>query len=810
MTRLIKKGFKVAICEQTESPAEAKKRGSAAVVNRDVVRIITQGTLTDDTVLDAKSNNFLLAISVADSDVGVAWVDISTGDFHTISVKNNIASLSSVLGKFNPKEILVCDKIYDSALRPAFTGYENNVTTLTSARFNYESSKKRLTDFYEVSTLEVFGRFSNPEIISCGVLLDYIDITQKGQMPKLLRPKKLINNDFLEIDNASMRNLEIFMSTSGEKANSLMSVINDTITSGGSRLLAQYLGIPLVDIEKISKRYDMVDFFANNNDMRIKVRYLLGLTSDIERSLSRISCMRGGPRDLAAISSSLDLVPELRNTINGIGNVDKGIVEQQVPEELLSALENLGQYVDLCAKLKSALQEELPLLARDGNFIAEGFDPALDNFKNKRDKSKQLIADLQKKYQEDTTVSNLKITCNNQLGYYIEVTSRNGNFLLEKPDKYIHRQTMANAMRFVTNELIELEQEIKSAAEKSLVLELEIYENLCALVVEKSDEIIKTAKAFALIDVMSGFANISVNNNYNRPIVDNSFDFEVKGGRHPIVEQSLKKISGKDFIANDCDLEKRLWILTGPNMAGKSTYLRQNALLVIMAQIGCFVPAESLRMGVVDRLFSRVGASDDLARGHSTFMVEMIETATILNQATDRSLVILDEIGRGTATFDGLSIAWAVVEYLHDKIKCRALFATHYHELVALVAKLDSLALYTMKIKEWKGDVIFLHEIGQGAADRSYGIHVAKLAGVPEIVISRAQVILDELEAKDNKSAQRLVDELPLFNALMAKQESQQSAKDKEIISAIEDMSVDEMSPKQALDKIYELKKMLK
>ncbi len=611
----------------------------------------------------------------------------------------------------------------------------------------------------------------------------------------------------MEIDNASMRNLEIFTNTRGEKINSLMSVINDTITSAGSRMLYQFMGMPLLDIEAINKRYDMVDFFINNNDIRIKLRYILGLMSDIERSLSRISCGRGGPRDLLAVGITLDLIPEIRNLINNVGQNTQEIA-YEVPIELQNAMEKLGFYNDLCATLRQALQEEVPLLARDGNFIATGYDAGLDAIKVKRDEGKRLIAELQAKYSSLTAVSNLKILYNNQLGYFIEVSSKFGDILLGMSDKFIHRQTMANAMRFSTEELINLEEEIRNAGDKALAMELDIFASLCDAVLQKSEEITTTAKAIALIDVMAGFANIAVVNNYRRPILDNSFDFDVKGARHPIVEQSLKK-GDKEFIANDCELAKRLWILTGPNMAGKSTYLRQNALLVIMAQMGCFVPVDSMRMGIVDKLFSRVGASDDIARGHSTFMVEMIETATILNQATEKSLVILDEIGRGTATFDGLSIAWAVVEYLHDKIKCRSLFATHYHELVALASRLDNIALATMKVKEWKGDIIFLHEVTSGSADRSYGIHVAKLAGLPEIVIKRAKIILEELEASDSKSAKTIIEELPLFQAILQEPVTINTNENHPLFEELGALNPDDLSPKEALEKIYSLKKLL-
>ncbi|MEI6730495.1 MAG: DNA mismatch repair protein MutS, partial [Pseudomonadota bacterium] len=595
------------------------------------------------------------------------------------------------------------------------------------------------------------------------------------------------------IDPATRRNLELVRTLAGEKKGSLLATIDKTVSGSGARLLAAYLSAPLTTVQAIDDRLAKVGYFVENSLKRKELRELIKQCPDIERSLSRICLGRGSPRDLLAIKSGLETGKNIRKLFAGV---------EFVPSQLLEHITALGSHDELQNSLTAALKQDVPMLARDGNFVREGYSPPLDEFRMLRDESKRMIAALEAKYQEISGIGTLKIRYNNVLGYYVEIT-----VIHEKkiPADFIHRQSLANNLRYTTTELGELERKIGEAAEKSIKLELEIFAQLVSLVIGNATPLAILARSIAALDVCSALGELAIEKNYVRPQVDNSYSFTIKNGRHPIVESSLKKSAQGNFIGNDCDLsdEQSLWLLTGPNMAGKSTFLRQNALIAVLAQIGSYVPADSARIGVVDKLFSRVGAADDLARGRSTFMVEMVETATIINQASRRSLVILDEIGRGTATFDGLSIAWAVVEYLHDNIKCRSLFATHYHEMTSLSASLASLACYNMKVKEWQGNVVFLHEVGKGAADRSYGIHVAKLAGLPEGVLKRASAILQILEETQGvKVAGKLADDLPLFRNLSPAAPPPKSP----VETLLAEINPDNLSPKEALELIYTLK----
>ena len=513
---------------------------------------------------------------------------------------------------------------------------------------------------------------------------------------------------------------------------------------------------------------------------------------------------------MAAIAEALAIVPKVKNLlIKGCGEPESSMLEN-CPDSLKSLVGELGYHDTLVSELQNALADELPLLARDGGFVKSGYAPELDEIRLLKDDSHKLIVDLQSKYAQATGISNLKIKYNNVIGYFIEVQSKYATEMLENTD-FIHRQSVLNAARFTTVELTELENKIRGAADKALAMEQEIFADLVSRVLIEADDISKTSKALAELDVGAGLADLAVEKNYCRPVVDDSLRFEIKNGRHPVVEASIEKEHGSAFVGNDCTLgedDSLIWLITGPNMAGKSTFLRQNAIIAVMAQIGSYVPCDSARIGVINKLFSRVGASDDLARGRSTFMVEMVETAGILNQADERSFVILDEIGRGTATFDGLSIAWAVVEHLHEVNRCRTLFATHYHELTGLSAKLNNMSLHCMKIKEYNGDVVFLHEVIEGAADRSYGIHVAKLAGLPKVVLKRAEQVLDSLEHSDKSTYMvKMIDDLPLFASVQKKvEEREEKLEDIPVIKALKELNPDELSPKQALEKLYELK----
>ncbi len=799
LPRLIRKGFRVAICEQMEDPAEAKKRGSKSVVRREVVRILTPGTLTEETLLDARRSNFLASLADAQGSMAIAWVEISTGEVGARTV--DARSVASALARLDPAELLVPDRLIQApGLADILREWRNALVPLPGARFDSTNGRKRLEALYGVGTLDAFGAFDRPELAALGAVVDYVELTQKGKLPRLKAPRRQSDGGVLEIDPATRRNLELTRTLSGERQGSLLDVIDRTVTGAGARLLAERLAAPLTDPLAIDRRLDAVQHLIDEEALRLDLRPQLKRTPDLARALSRLSLGRGGPRDLAAIRDGLASAGDIAARLAAL---------EEPPTEIDEIRRDLGHHQVLVERFGRALAPELPLFSRDGGFIAQGYAPDLDELRLLRDESRKLIAGLQTRYQEETGIASLKIRHNNVLGYYIEATAAHAEKIIGKPG-FIHRQTMANAARFTTVELGELESKLSSAADKALAVELRLFDDLVGEVTARAEVVALAADALARLDVASSLAELAVERRHVRPTVDASNAFAVKAGRHPVVEAALAA-SGDPFVPNDCDLAEtqRLWLLTGPNMAGKSTFLRQNALIVLLAQIGAFVPAESAHVGVVDRLFSRVGAADDLARGRSTFMVEMVETATILNQATSRSLVILDEIGRGTATFDGLSIAWATLENLHEVNRCRALFATHYHELTALASRLAALACRTMRVKEWQGDVVFLHEVAVGAADRSYGLHVARLAGLPNAVLDRAEEVLRALETGERAgSAARLADDLPLF-AASRPQSGKLRAEPSAAETALGQMNPDEMSPKEALEALYRLKGLL-
>ncbi len=816
LAKLIRQGYKVAICEQVEDPKEAKKRGYKAVVKREVIRLVTAGTLTEEPLLDAKKNNFLLTVAKLSDNLGLAWLDVSTGDFCLQEInlrgRDEAAVLSGVLSRLNPVETVVADTyLQNPALFNVFNDYRDQLSVLPQARFNSENARHRLEEAFQVKTLDAFGSFDRAEITAAGVLLDYVETTQKGKIPLISKPVKVTESQIMEIDGATRRSLELVESLTGDKNSCLLGVIDRTVTGAGGRLLASRVANPLKDVAAINRRLDMVEFFTSYARIREDLRAVLKACPDIERAVSRLSLGRGGPRDLDNIRQALAVVPKLRNLLGGISSEPGETVPASLPEALQKVAAGLGRHEGMVDTLTNALADDLPLLARDGGFIRDGYYPPLDEVKLLKTDSHKMIVDLQAKYAEAAGIPNLKIKYNNVIGYFIEVQSKFAATMLENKN-FIHRQSVLNAARFTTVELSELEDKIRGAADKALAMELEIFNNLVHDIQLASEDILRTAKAMAELDVASALADLAVEKNYCRPLVDDSLIFDVREGRHPVVENSISKDNAGAFVGNDCRLDEekgRLWLLTGPNMAGKSTFLRQNAIIAVMAQMGSYVPCASAHIGVVDKIFSRVGASDDLARGRSTFMVEMVETAGILNQADERSFVILDEIGRGTATFDGLSIAWAVVEHLHEVNKCRALFATHYHELTALTSRLPNMTLHCMKIKEFNDDVIFLHEVIDGAADRSYGIHVAKLAGLPKSVVKRAEQVLTSLE-QDGKSRSmaKLADDLPLF-AVMREKEEEKAMAHSPALEALEKLNPDELTPRDALEKLYELKALL-
>ncbi|MGD9480032.1 DNA mismatch repair protein MutS [Shinella sp. G-2] len=813
LQKLISVGFRVAVCEQVEDPAEAKKRGSKSVVRRDVVRLVTPGTLTEEKLLSPSDANYLMAVARirggAEPAMALAWIDISTGIFR-LSETAQGQLLADIL-RIDPRELIVPDTLFhDPDFRPVLDVIGRVAVPQPAVLFDSATAEGRIARYFGVSTLDGFGTFSRAELAAASAAISYVEKTQIAERPPLGRPERESSASTLFIDPATRGNLELVRTQSGDRAGTLLKAIDRTVTSGGARLLAERLMSPLTDPDAINIRLDSIATLADRPSFCEDLRRALRQLPDMPRALSRIALGRGGPRDLGAILQGL----------TASAQIVRLMAAEDLGGELAAARTAIAALpVDLAHRLAVMLADELPLLKRDGGFIREAANGELDEMRALRDQSRRVIAGLQLQYAEETGVKSLKIKHNNVLGYFIEVSAGNASALTDGDEakaRFIHRQTMAGAMRFTTTVLSELETKIANAADRALAIEFSAFDGLVAAVVAEAEAIKAAARALAVVDVSVGLSALAEEQAYCRPIVDGSTMFAIVGGRHPVVEQALRRQQAAAFVANSCDLSPEggkghgaIWLLTGPNMGGKSTFLRQNALIAILAQMGAYVPAESAHIGIVDRLFSRVGASDDLARGRSTFMVEMVETAAILNQATDRSLVILDEIGRGTATFDGLSIAWAAVEHLHEGNRCRGLFATHFHELTVLSEKLARLSNATMRVKEWDGDVIFLHEVGPGAADRSYGIQVARLAGLPPSVVARAKDVLAKLEDADRKNpASQLIDDLPLFQVAVRREEAKRSGPSK-VEELVKGLNPDDMTPREALDALYALKKEL-
>lgn len=807
LNRLIGLGHRVAVCEQIEDPAEARKRGGKSVVRREVVRLVTPGTITEELLLDpARANNFLAIARAGGGEgaFGLAVVEISTGAFSVLEASE--ASLEAEISRIDPAEIVAPEGLFTLPCLVRL-GRETKLPLTPLGRETGEgpNAERRLRDYFGLATLDGLGALSGGEIAAAAVAIFYIERTQFGARPPLSLPTRLTRATRMDIDAPTRANLELTRTSSGDREGSLLAAIDVTVTPAGGRLLAERLGAPLTEPKEIARRLDAVSFFVNEARVRKNLRTCLRAAPDINRALSRIAVNRGGPRDLAALRDGLAAAESLASMLSETGGL---------PRELAEASEAIaGINPQLFTHLEQTLAESLPLNRRDGGFVRIGHDPDLDELRALRDESRRVIAALQLHYCSLVGIKQLKLKHNHFLGYFIEVPQAQGELLLKPPHDttFMHRQTMADAMRFSTKDLAEIEAKISSAADQALVREQAIFEALRDLLISRQDSLKRLAHALAEIDIAAALAELAETLNWTRPEVDGSLCFEIEAGRHPVVEASLR-LSGHAFAANDCRLSGipgkggRIAVVTGPNMAGKSTYLRQNALIAVLAQIGSYVPARSAHIGVVDKLFSRVGAADDLARGRSTFMVEMIETAAILNQASERSLVILDEIGRGTATFDGLSIAWAVVEHLHEKNRARALFATHFHELTRLVENLDRLDNLTVRVTDWHGDIVFLHEIVAGAADRSYGIQVAKLAGLPAPVVSRARALLAEFEAAERlNQAERSVADLPLFAPSAGPGAPAQSDALGQAIDAIDP---DELSPRAAMEALYRLKNL--
>lgn len=827
LQKAIRAGFRVAVVEQLEDPAEAKKRGAKAVVRRDVTRLVTPGTLTEDNLLEAGANNFLTACFQHPSDktapgqparhsFAIASIDISTGEFLVGEAREE--DLPGELARLSPSELIFSDAIIgEPHIRALLSGMESAATPVPHSYYSSLSGEEALKATLKVADLDGFGHFTRGELAAISALLKYINLTQIGKTPHIRPPKRSTSASYMVIDAATRSNLELLTSTRMTKKGSLFDALDKTVTGPGARRLASAISAPLLDIGLINERLNALEFLISNSADRDAMRKIIRQTPDIARSLSRLSLGRAGPRDLGAIRTGLEVAATLTNSFSAYQ-------EAHLPALLKAIRDNLAfAKAPLSGQLKAALKEELPNSLKDGNFINEGYLPPLDEQRQLRDESRSILAELQAEYRNDTGVKSLKIRHNNQFGYFVEVTALHAETLLAAPlnETFRHRQTLANNTRFTTDRLVKTEAGITLAAERAQAMEEAEFESLSRLVNENAAAITTIAEALADLDMLLALALLSEEENYARPLVDESLAFTIKNGRHPVVEQALRTAKSGPFIENDCNLAKGqkldaacIWLLTGPNMAGKSTFLRQNALIAIMAQIGCYVPAESAHIGLVDRLFSRVGASDDLARGRSTFMVEMVETAAILNQATNRSLVILDEIGRGTATFDGLSIAWASVEYLHDKTRARALFATHYHELTTLAEKRPLITNATIEVKEWNDEIVFLHRVIMGAADRSYGIQVAKLAGLPSPVIHRANEVLTLLESENEKSgAINQLEDLPLFSldTPISDEKTRLSEPDpiaEKLRQQLASLNPDDITPKAALELLYSLKSL--
>ncbi|MGS1016004.1 DNA mismatch repair protein MutS [Allosphingosinicella humi] len=788
LARLIRAGHRVAIAEQTESPAEAKKRGSKSVVSRAIVRVVTAGTLTEEALLDSRAANWLVAVAKAGDRLGLAAADISTGRFELSSVAE--AALDAELARLSAAEIVAPDGI------EALAGF---VVQQRKAGFDSVSAERRLKERFGVATLDGFGQFDRAALAAAGGLLAYLDEVARESLPFLQPPERRAVDGHMMIDAATRESLELTVSAGGTRAGSLLAAVDRTVTGAGARLLAADVGAPLLDRALIEERLDLVALFERDAGARDALRRQLKALPDIGRALGRLAAGRGGPRDLGQLRDGLDEARRLHDRL----------AREEAPPALLAALlprlTGHGALVDLLAR---ALVPSPPIDAAQGGYIAEGYDAALDALRATGGEGRRAIAGLEARYKSSTGIATLKIRHNAVLGYHVEVPARHADRLMAADSGFTHRQTLAGVVRFNAPDLHEQAMRVGQAGAHALAAEAAHLEELTGAALERANAIAATADALARLDVAAALAERAAEGGWCRPEIAPDNCFEVEGGRHPVVEEALKG-GGERFVANDCGLSEtgRLWLITGPNMGGKSTFLRQNALIALLAQAGSYVPAAKARLGLVDRLFSRVGASDNLARGRSTFMVEMVETAAILSQATERSLVILDEVGRGTSTYDGLAIAWAVVEAIHDRNRCRCLFATHYHELTRLAERLDALSLHHVRAREWKGELVFLHELASGPADRSYGLAVAKLAGLPSPVLARARSVLAKLEegrAATGGIAAGL-DDLPLFAAVAAAPEH---AAPDPVRAALDALDADALSPRDALDALYRLKQL--
>lgn len=799
LNKLIEGGYKVAICDQFETPEQAKKRGGyKAVVKRDISRIITPGTITEESLIASSIPNYLASLVTAKNQAAICYVDVSTSEISVIAIPQN--EIINELARLSPKEILLSESFRTEQLANLITNQlRQRISYQVNSFFAFNKCQKIILDFYKISSIKAIGEISELQVSSVGSIIEYLSLTQKQNLPKLPMPKIINFYNYMNIDAATRTNLEIVTNVAGQAKGSVLSTIDNTVTKAGSRLLYKFLSTPLMDLATINHRLDITNFFYHNLSIITSLKSLLKKTGDLERCLTRISMNRSTPRDLLSIKYTLLTASHIKTEFaNQFG--------ENLPPHIEQLIEPLGGNEQLYSLIDQSIKEDAPNSLLEGGIIKPEYDLRVNEFNQLINNSKSHLEKLKLNYQRETAIDNLKILHNNVLGLFIEVTTRHSSKITDP--KFVHRQTTSNSIRYTTSELQKLESAMLNAKASAISLEQELYTKICQQVIDKSASLKLLSDSLSRLDVFCNFAFIAKEYNYVIPELSNDFNFEIIGGRHSTIEQGLLKES-KAFINNDCNLliDSRIWLITGPNMSGKSTFLRQNAIIAILAQIGSFVPAQKAKIGIVDKIFSRIGSGDNLLKGQSTFMVEMLETSAILAQSTAKSLIILDEVGRGTSTYDGMAIAWAVLEYIHDKLKCRCLFATHYHELTTMSNSLPALKNYTVAIEELSDNILFLHHIIPGIADKSYGIHVAQLAGLPKPVIKRANEILAKFEKIANGQNKNLSktasNNLSLFDF---DAEPKKDEKYSRLAEEINNINPDQLSPKQALELLYKLK----
>lgn len=803
LNKLLADGFKVAICDQLETPEQAKKRGGyKAVVQRNVTRIITPGTIFEDSLLEDQKPNYLCAISIIKDVAAICWLDISTSEI--AATRLPVIDVTNEIARLQPNEILLSDKYRQSDIASFIS---NSLDKLISFQVDSFFAKSKcetiIKNFYQINSVEAISDLDPSMISAIGAILEYISITQKDNIPDLQLPRIVNFNKHMSIDSSTRQNLELVSSNNGNKS-TLFYTINKTVSKPGSRLLYRFLSAPLINIDEINHRLNITAFFREDISLCEVVRESLKNTSDLERCTSRLNMNRCSPRDLLSIMQTIEIAEKIYAQINNNG--------ASIPEEVTSLTESLIGNAEIYSLINESIREDAPNILSDGNYIKHEYHAKIKELHQLINNASSHVEHLRDKYRQQTGIDTLKINHNNVLGLFIDVTIRHADKMSN--ENFIHRQSTANSARYTTAELQELESKIVNAKQLVIALEKEVFDKITDTIKDKSSLLYAMAESLALIDVFCSFAYMAFRNNYCRPILTENIEFNVKSARHPVVENSLAKETNS-FIANNCNLnfDERIWLITGPNMAGKSTFLRQNALIAILSQTGSFVPAESATIGITDKIFSRIGAGDDLSRGQSTFMVEMIETASILSQSTKNSLIILDEVGRGTSTYDGVAIAWSVLEHIHDKIRARCLFATHYHELTKMDQILLALKNYTIAIDENDEKITFLHKIIKGAANKSYGVHVATIAGLPASVIKRSYQLLKKFEKDSTKSNKEILKgesiNMSLFDSALsdqAKISDEELAKHQEIRSKLDNINPDQLTPMDALNIVYELK----